>query len=141
MRSRILIPLALVAAVVVSIRYAAVGHYQSGSKNEDSSKSKYELKVTVEGELQAKEDSGSRNDSTLRLALKVTRAVTDDGRELSELRDQTLNLVDNTKGKDLFKKHSEGDRLIIRGGLHLGEKVLMVKAFKNAQSEGSGSKN
>lgn len=140
MRSRILIPLALVAVVVVSISYAAVRHYQSGSKNEDSSNSKNELRVTVEGELMTREDSGSKSDPASQLALKVTRAVTDDGHEVSELRAQTLNLVDSTKGKDLFKKHGEGDRLIIRGGLYLGEKVLMVKSFRKAQSEGSGSK-
>jgi hypothetical protein len=117
MRSRISIPLALVALVVVSISYAAVRHYQSGSKNEGSSNSKNELRVTVEGELKAMEDSGSKSDSASQLVLRVTRSVTDEGRELLELRAQTLDLVDGTKAEDLFKKHGEGEKLIIRGGL------------------------
>jgi hypothetical protein len=56
-------------------------------------------KVNVEGELKVKEDSSSKPDSVNGFVFKVSKAVTEDGHEMTELRDQIVSLLDNPKSK------------------------------------------
>lgn len=125
---------------------AAVQAQGSRSKPASGRTDKVVLRVIVEGELQTakmgsdikSEGSPTKGGDASQYAVKVIRAMGKDGKELSEIEGKILHLHKNSKSQSLIKKHSEGDRLIIQGKLHVDKRLLEVNSFKeDSESQGS----
>ena len=58
-------------------------------------------------------------------ALKVSKAVDKDGKELTGMRGGVLHYLENEKSRDLIKAH-HGEKLTIIGKVYPLEKVLEV---------------
>ncbi|MBI3949703.1 MAG: hypothetical protein HY314_04520 [Acidobacteria bacterium] len=134
-------PIMLISALSLTVAVYAQGSHSKGS----SSKAGMEedvVRVTVEGIHvildQGSGTKGSRHKESHFSALKVTKAIDEDGRELTDVEGWTLTL-DTSKSRNLVRV-GKGGKLLVKGTLNLQERVLEVESFKEPDMPGSGSK-
>jgi hypothetical protein len=142
-------PLVFPITILSALSLALAVYVWAGSQDKGSSgKAGMDgavLKVTVVGEHYSldsgSETKGSETKEGQPFGLKVTRITSDDGRELTEMKGLVLEYRNTNKSRDLIKKHTPGDTLMIKGKLDLREKILEVESFKKVEAPGSDSKD
>ena len=67
-------------------------------------------------------------------ALKVSKAVSEDGKELTEMKGWVLHYLETEKSEHLIKEH-HGEKLTIKGKIYPLERVIEVDSFKETKAE------
>ncbi len=123
---------------VFLVTVVALGWLVSGCAEKDGVEIESDvIKATVEGAnfclgCALKKQKGAAAQCSIfghKHALKVTRAVGKDGKELTGMRGWVLHYLETEKSQDLIKQH-HGEELTITGKVYPLERELEVDSFK-----------